>query len=58
MSTNLLSFLLLKKFRHGIEFGDLVKEMAELRKFIFMRKRDVGFFGDIAKVTERAVSHK
>lgn len=60
MSTNLLSFLLLKKFRDGVSLDLLISEMNSLRLQIYKKRRDVGFSADESKmklVTLRAVRY-
>jgi glycerol-3-phosphate O-acyltransferase 1/2 len=54
MSTQLLSFLLLTKFRKGATLRQLVPEMNWLREEAVKRKREVGFTGDSADVIRYA----
>lgn len=54
MSTNLISFILLYKFRDGVKFSDLVKDVDHLRKELIDQKR-LGFTGDTQSVVNHAV---
>jgi len=55
MSTNLLSFLLLHKYRSGVSFPVLVAEFENLVKTVLSRKFDVGFSGEFEDVVLHAL---
>ncbi|XP_041476870.1 glycerol-3-phosphate acyltransferase 1, mitochondrial-like isoform X3 [Lytechinus variegatus] len=52
MSTNLVAFLLLTKFRQGVEMSQLVMAVDNLRRDVLLRGRDVGFTGVTADVVK------
>eukprot|EP00057_Strongylocentrotus_purpuratus_P033289 XP_790882.3 PREDICTED: glycerol-3-phosphate acyltransferase 1, mitochondrial [Strongylocentrotus purpuratus] len=52
MSTNLVAFLLLTKFRQGVEMSQLVMAVDNLRRDVLVRGRDVGFTGVTADVVK------
>ncbi len=56
MSTNLVSFLLLKKFRGGIKLDDFVNEVDAFRLVLKLNKKRVGFTGTSKNVIMHAVS--
>lgn len=56
MSTQLLAFLMLYKFPKGATMRTLVPAMNWLRDEIIVRKRDVGFSGDMGDVVRQAYS--
>lgn len=58
MCTHLVSFLLLKKFRHGTTIEILVKEVSELKELLEKRGRDAGFTGDVMSAVAKAVSKR
>jgi hypothetical protein len=53
MTTHLVAFLLLKKYRSGTTLDVLVQETKDLQKFLEKRHRGFGFTGDL----EAAVLH-
>jgi len=55
MSTQILAFLLLTKFKNGVEMHVLVKESENLVNILSKRGRDVGFSGNFDDVVIRAV---
>lgn len=54
MSTNLLAFLLLKKYRQGVEMSQLAEDMDWLISELKVRQRDVGFTGEPEEVIHYA----
>ena len=54
MSTQLLSFLLLSKYRKGVTMRQLVPAMNWLRDEVIARKKEVGFSGETADVIRYA----
>lgn len=52
MSTNIVAFLLLTRFRQGVEMSQLVEAVDNLRRDILLRNRDVGFTGQTADVVK------
>uniref|UniRef100_T1JMC2 Phospholipid/glycerol acyltransferase domain-containing protein n=1 Tax=Strigamia maritima TaxID=126957 RepID=T1JMC2_STRMM len=56
MTTNLLSFLLLNKFRQGGTKQQIIHAMTWLLEEIRLRGRDFGFDGDARQVVEHAIS--
>uniref|UniRef100_K1PMP0 Glycerol-3-phosphate acyltransferase 1, mitochondrial n=1 Tax=Magallana gigas TaxID=29159 RepID=K1PMP0_MAGGI len=54
MSTNLLAFLLLKKYRQGVEKSQLAEDMDWLISELKVRQRDVGFTGEPEEVIHYA----
>ena len=55
MSTNLVSFLLLHRWRTGILLSQLVDSFRHLTVELFRRKNDVGFSGDYTDVVLHAL---
>ena len=45
MSTNLVAFLLLHRWRNGVSLPQLVESFRQLTNELFSRKSDVGFSG-------------
>jgi len=56
MSTNAVSFLLLKKYRNGTTLDQLAIELSILRDKLSQADRDIGFSGTSKDVVEHAVS--
>lgn len=56
MSTNAVSFILLKKYRNGATVEQLALELSYLRNKLSQADRDVGFSGDSKHVVKHAVS--
>ncbi|XP_072177882.1 glycerol-3-phosphate acyltransferase 1, mitochondrial-like isoform X2 [Diadema setosum] len=56
MSTNLVAFLLLTKFRQGVEMAQLVEAVDNLKRDVMLRGRDVGFTGETADVIKHTVA--
>jgi len=56
MSTNAVSFLLLKKYRNGTTLDQLAIELSILRDKLSQADRDIGFSGTSKNVVEHAVS--
>lgn len=56
MSTNAVSFLLLTKFRNGVELQELAKELDNLRQILEWDNRNIGFTGSSSFVIQHAVS--
>lgn len=57
MSTHLVSFILLKKFRKGVLIEKLIQEVVELQQWLQSYEKDVGFSGDIERAVWYAVSY-
>ena len=55
MSTNAVAFLLLNKFRNGVNMEKLVEAMEQLKRQLFYAGRDVGFSGEMVDVINHAV---
>ncbi|CAH0388969.1 unnamed protein product [Bemisia tabaci] len=55
MSTNAVSFLLLTKFRNGVELQELAKELDNLRQILEWDNRNIGFTGSSSFVIQHAV---
>lgn len=59
MSTHLVSFIMLYKFRDGVKFVDLVKTVDALRNELTLRKKCLlGFAGTTENVVKHAVSER
>lgn len=56
MSTNAVSFLLLKKYRNGTTIEQLAKELSIMRNKLSLANRDIGFSGNSKDVVRYAVS--
>lgn len=56
MSTNVLAFLLLTRYRDGASLEELVKALDDLRIDLKYARRDIGFTGDSIDVINYAVS--
>jgi glycerol-3-phosphate O-acyltransferase 1/2 len=56
MSTNAVSFLLLKKYRNGTTIEQLAKELSIMRDKLSQCDRDIGFSGNSKDVVQYAVS--
>ncbi|XP_050436945.1 glycerol-3-phosphate acyltransferase 1, mitochondrial [Adelges cooleyi] len=56
MSTNAISFLLLKKYRNGTTVEQLAKDLSKLRDKLKSSNRDIGFSGSSKDVVQHAVS--
>lgn len=56
MSTNAIAFLLLSKFRNGATLSQLVDELDNLRDYLNVQNRDVGFSGHSIDIIFSAVS--
>lgn len=56
MSTNAVSFLLLKKYRNGTTFEQLTKDVSIMRDKLSQADRDIGFSGNSKDVVQYAVS--
>ncbi|XKL63355.1 hypothetical protein PGB90_005719 [Kerria lacca] len=54
-STNLICFILLKKFRNGIKFADLVREVDEYRSELKYLKIRIGFTGNSTCVVNHVI---
>lgn len=55
MSTNAVSFLLLKKYRNGTTLEQLAIDLCVLRNKLNQANRDVGFSGNSRDVVQHAV---
>ncbi|CAB4012571.1 Hypothetical predicted protein, partial [Paramuricea clavata] len=55
MGTNMVAFLLLTKFRKGVELNEFANAFELLKKDILMHKRDYGFSGANADVMLHAI---
>lgn len=55
MSTNVISFLLLNKFRHGVTIEKLAQEMELLKHELILRNHDVDISGDMRDVIQHGV---
>lgn len=55
MSTNVLAFLLLNKFRKGATIEEIIVALDDLRNDLFSSNRDLGFTGDSLDVIFYAV---
>lgn len=56
MSTNAVSFLLLKKYRNGATLEQLATDLSIMRDKLSQANRDVGFSGNSEDVVKHAVS--
>lgn len=56
MSTNAVSFLLLKKYRNGTTLKQLAIDVSMMRDKLSQANRDVGFSGNSNDVVQYAVS--
>ena len=56
MSTNVVAFLLLNKFRDGCTLDKLVEAFDSIRQELEWAKRDVAFCGESIDVVNHAVS--
>lgn len=56
MSTNAVSFILLKKYRNGATVEQLALELSNLCNKLSQADRDVGFSGNSKHVVKHAVS--
>lgn len=56
MSTNVIAFLLLYKFRDGCTLDDLVNAVDSMRQELEFAKRDAAFSGESIDVVNHAVS--
>ncbi|XP_025420719.1 glycerol-3-phosphate acyltransferase 1, mitochondrial-like isoform X2 [Sipha flava] len=56
MSTNAVSFLLLKKYRNGTTIEQLAKELSIMRDKLSQCDRDIGFSGNSKDVVQYALS--
>ncbi|XP_071949264.1 glycerol-3-phosphate acyltransferase 1, mitochondrial-like [Antedon mediterranea] len=55
MSTNIVAFLLLTKFREGIAFNTLVKELDKMKEGIASRGYSIGFTGTSTAIVHHAI---
>lgn len=55
MSTNLVAFLLLTKYRRGTSLNQLSADLDALKQEIIARRRDVGFTGKSVDVVKHAI---
>lgn len=55
MSTNAVSFLLLKKYRNGTTLEQLAMDLSIMRDKLCRADRDIGFSGNSRDVVEHAV---
>lgn len=58
MSTNAVSFLLLKKYRNGTTLEQLTIDLTIMRNQLSQNDRDVGFSGNSRDVVKHAVSNQ
>lgn len=56
MSTSLISFLLLKKFRTGVTYNNLIAEVDEIRSDLKYMRKQLGFTGNSGLVINHAVN--
>ena len=56
MSTELVSFILLYKFRDGVKLNDLIKEVDSFKNELNYRGKRIGFAGNARAIVKHAVS--
>lgn len=56
MSTNVVAFLLLNKFRDGCTLDKLVEAFDSIRQELELRDKDIAFCGDSIDIVNHAVS--